>query len=126
MKNELELLIKELDGVDLVLEKLVTKSNTSVFEKLCANCDRIFNSFCEMSIIEIVKSGNAKLAIDFLTRLKGQVVRLKEYKEALSDYIEANYNMPSEQDIQDKATSINNEITKNKNLTLVNDEGKAA
>jgi len=126
VKNEIELLLKELDGVDLVLEKLITKSNTSVFEKLCSNCDRIFNSFCEMSIKEIVASGNARLAVDFLTRLKGQVVRLKEYKEALTDYINNSYTVPSEQDIQNKATSISDELTKNKNLTLVNDEGKAA
>lgn len=129
MKEKLDSIIKELDGVDLVLDKLETKSNVSVFEKLCTNCDRIFNSFCEMSIVDIVKSGYANSALEFLRRLKTQVVRLANYKEALTAYIEMENSSnlgPSTEQIDAQANSIVQEANKAKNLTLNNFEGKAA
>lgn len=126
MRDTIISLNKELDGVDLVLEKLVTKANVSVFDKLCGNCNRIFDSFCEMSIVEIVKSGNASLAIQFLKRLKEQLQRLYEYKENLVAYIEMeNSNtMPSVEKVNDKATEI--ATVANKTLILANQEEKAA
>lgn len=129
MKEKLDSIIKELDGVDLVLDKLETKSNVSVFEKLCTNCDRIFNSFCEMSIVDIVESGYANSALEFLRRLKTQVVRLANYKEALTAYIEMENSSnlgPSMEQIDAQANSIVQEANKAKNLTLNNFEGKAA
>lgn len=130
MKEKLDSIIKELDGVDLVLDKLEGKSNVSVFEKLCANCDRIFNTFCEMSIVEIVRSGYARMALDFLNRLKGQVIRLANYKEALTAYIEMENaslsNGPSVEAVEAKAESIANEVNNVKNLSLNYQEGKAA
>ena len=126
MRDTIISLNKELDGVDLVLEKLVTKANVSVFDKLCGNCNRIFDSFCEMSIIVIFKSGNASLAIQFLKRLKEQLKRLHEYKENLVAYIEMeNSNtMPSVEKVNDKATEI--ATVANKTLILANQEEKAA
>lgn len=130
MKEKLDSIIKELDGVDLVLDKLESKSNVSVFEKLCANCDRIFNTFCELSIVDIVKSGQAQSALDFLKRLKGQVIRLSNYKEALTAYLEMESasltNGPSPQAIEAQANNIVNEVNKEKNLSLTKEEGKAA
>lgn len=130
MKEKLDSIIKELDGVDLVLNKLESKNNVSVFEKLCANCERIFNTFCEMSIVEIVRSGYAKSALEFLTRLKGQLIRLANYKEAIIAYIEMENasinNAPSITDVNQKAEEIATEVNRGKNLTLNNEEGKAA
>ena len=87
MKQKLDSLLEELNGIDLVLDKLEGKNNASVFDKLCANCNRVFITFCEIDVKELVSAGLAKTAIDFLTRLKGQVIRLKNYKEALTEYI---------------------------------------
>lgn len=129
MKEKLESLNKELNGVDLVLDKLEGKSNVSVFEKLCANCDRVFNTFCELDISEIVKSGNAKGALEFLNRLKSQIIRLKNYKEALTAYLEmqnTEQQMPSVEAIEHQTTNIVNEANKGKNLVLMTEEGKAA
>ncbi len=79
-----------------------------------------------MSIVEIVKSGNASLAIQFLKRLKEQLQRLYEYKENLVAYIEMeNSNtMPSVEKVNDKATEIT--TVANKTLILANQEEKAA
>ena len=79
-----------------------------------------------MSIVEIVKSGNASLAIQFLKRLKEQLQRLYEYKENLVAYIEMeNSNtMPSVEKVNDKATEIT--AVANKTLILANQEEKAA
>lgn len=130
MKEKLDELGKELNGIDLVLDKLEEKANVSVFEKLCANCERVFNSFCGLSIVEIVKSGNAKSALDFLNRLKNQVIRLKNYKDTLTAYLEMQQDMqpdmPSVEAINAQAGLIADEVNKAKNLTLMNEEGKAA
>lgn len=126
MKEKIDSFIQELDGIDLVLDKLETKSNVSVFEKLCSNCDRVFTSFCELDVKEIVNSGYGKKSIEFLKKLKKQVVRLKNYKVALTDYINiANGNsLPNITSINNQAAKIQDEA--NKQLTLVNEEGKAA
>ena len=42
MRDTIISLNKELDGVDLVLEKLVTKANVSVFDKLCGK-DKLYD-----------------------------------------------------------------------------------
>ena len=129
MQQQLDSLIAELNDVDLVLDKLVTKNNVSVFEKLCANCSRIFNSFCAFDIKDIVSFGLGQKSIDFLVRLKGQVIRLKNYKEALTEYI--NMSEPSQinvipetSQIQEQANIINHQFEKR--LELQNQEGKAA
>ena len=132
MKQKLDSLLEELNGIDLVLEKLESKTNVSVFEKLCSNCDRVFSSFCEFDVREIVNQGLGKSAINFLNRLKGQVIRLKNYKEALIEYINMteretmSNNLPSNDALQSQANKINQEVGKNKYLTLQNEEVKAA
>ncbi|MCH5166737.1 MAG: hypothetical protein J1F35_02480 [Erysipelotrichales bacterium] len=129
MQQKLDSLIEELNGVDLVLGKLESKTNVSVFEKLCANCNRIFSSFCEFDIKDVVSSGLGKKSIDFLTRLKGQVIRLKNYKEAITEYIKMSESnqftvMPTVSQIQEQTNVINNQFEKR--LELQNPEGKAA
>lgn len=125
MQGTLQSLLKELDGIDIVLAKLETKSNVSVFEKLCANCDRVFNNFCELSIQEIVTNGYADMALEFLQKLKTQVVRLKNYKEVLTEYIKMTNGMPSVNNIQQTANNVV-DMNKNKNLSLTNNDGIAA
>lgn len=126
MKEKLDSIMKELDGVDLVLSKLEGKSNVSVFEKLCANVDRIFNTFCEMSIVDIVRSGYANQALDFLKKLRGQVIRLANYKEALTAYLEMENSGLSVEAVDEQANMIANEVDRTKVLSLDNQEGKAA
>lgn len=127
MDAKLNSLMEELNGVDLVLEKLESKNNVSVFEKLCANCNRVFEAFCEFDIVTLVDEGLGKKGIEFLTRLKSQVVRLKNYKEAITEFIkmsDESLNTPSIDAIQEQADIISFEA--NKNLILENNEGKAA
>lgn len=130
MKETLTSLNKELDGVDLVLDKLITKANTSVFEKLCTNCDKIFNTFCTLPIDEIVKTGNAKYAIEILARLKEQVIKLKNYKAALLEFMEMETGteaiMPSPEEVQEQANNITNTNNKERTLSLENPDSKAA
>lgn len=119
MDAKLNSLIEELNGVDLVLEKLESKNNVSVFEKLCANCNRIFESFCEFDIIMLVDQGLGKKSIEFLARLKSQVVRLKEYKEAVTEFIkmsDESLNTPSVEAIQEQADAISYEASKSLKL----------
>ncbi len=134
MKEKLDSFISELNSIDAVLDKLESKSNVSVFEKLCGNCNRVFLSFCELDIKELVADGLARQSIDFLTRLKGQVIRLKHYKEALTAYIEmteAN-KLPEASQVAAMANNINEQVNGNvvsmesKKLDLAKTNGNAA
>lgn len=80
---------KELDNISAVLEKLVTKQNASVFDKLCVKCNDLFNKISandttSLSVAEIHS------LIDVLKRLLDCCIKLKMYKEYLVTVINSN------------------------------------
>ena len=73
---------KELDAINLVLEKLVTRQNSNVYDKLCLKCNALLNRIIASSN-EITTSQERREVIDTLKRLRGYAVKLSNYKEYL-------------------------------------------
>ena len=89
MKEKIEGYIKEVNSISQVLEKLVTKQNSMVFDKLCDKCNTLFmdissNDPKSMSRDEIHS------IIDVLKSLLACCQKLKVYKEYLISVIENN------------------------------------
>ena len=80
---------QELDAINLVLEKLVTKQNSSVYDKLCLKCNALLNRIIASSN-EITTSQERREVIDTLKRLRGYAVKLSDYKEYLIAAINQN------------------------------------
>ena len=80
---------QELDAINLVLEKLVTKQNSSVYDKLCLKCNALLNRIIASSN-EITTSQERREVIDTLKRLRGYAVKLSNYKEYLIAAINQN------------------------------------
>ena len=73
---------QELDAINLVLEKLVTRQNSNVYDKLCLKCNALLNRIIASSN-EITTSQERRKVIDTLKRLRGYAVKLSNYKEYL-------------------------------------------
>lgn len=80
---------QELDAINLVLEKLVTKQNSSVYDKLCLKCNALLSRIIASSN-EITTSQERREVIDTLKRLRGYAVKLSNYKEYLIAAINQN------------------------------------
>lgn len=120
VKENLDIFLEELDGIDLVLNKLEKRSSASVFEKLCANCASAFGKIDSLEISDIAASGLAGKVIDALLRFRDQLVRLQNYKEALINYIEMTQGVQSKVSQTTNAMGINddNVFLKNNNKSL--------
>ena len=79
---------QELDAINLVLEKLVTKQNSSVYDKLCLKCNALLNRIIASS--NETTSQERREVIDTLKRLRGYAVKLSNYKEYLIAAINQN------------------------------------
>lgn len=120
VKENLDIFLEELDGIDLVLNKLESRNSASVFEKLCANCESAFAKIDSLEISDIVASGLASKVIDALLRFRGQLVRLQNYKEALINYIEMTQGVQQKAEQTSNVVGISNDnpFLQNNNKTL--------
>lgn len=128
VKENLDIFLEELNGIDLVLNKLESRSSVSVFEKLCANCESAFSKIESLSVADIVASGLASQVIEALLKFRDQLVRLQNYKVNLINYIEMTQGVQNKVEETANAMNHNNGFNipdKNKVLDL-NKEEKAA
>lgn len=88
---------REMDAINLVLEKLITKQNSSVFDKLCIKCNALLNRIIASSN-EITTMEERIKVIDVLKRLREYALKLSNYKEYLIATINQNIaNLEQEQ-----------------------------
>lgn len=121
----------ELDNISLVLDKLLGKQNSSVFDKLCVKCDNLFMNVAAIDPKEITPE-ERKSIIGVLKRLLGICQKLKNYRDYLVSVITQNiarFEQENETLNNEPVTPINEnaQITNKPNiLSLQNQESKAA
>ncbi len=128
MSEKINLFNIELDSINLVLEKLVTRQNSSVFDKLCIKCNGLLDKIID-STQEITTSEERRQVIATLRRLRDAAVRLSEYKQYLIATIDNNIKALEEEGKvvefpSDNVISLQDE--KERKLTLINENKNAA
>lgn len=128
MSEKINMFNIELDSINLVLEKLVTRQNSSVFDKLCIKCNGLLDKIID-STQEITTSEERRQVIATLRRLREAAVRLSEYKQYLIATIDNNIKTLEEESKvvefpSDNVISLQNE--KERKLTLINENKNAA
>ena len=128
MSEKINMFNIELDSINLVLEKLVTRQNSSVFDKLCIKCNGLLDKIID-STQEITTSEERRQVIATLRRLRDAAVRLSEYKQYLIAAIDNNIKALEEEGKvvefpSDNVISLQNE--KERKLTLINENKNAA
>ena len=128
MSEKINMFNIELDSINLVLEKLVTRQNSSVFDKLCIKCNGLLDKIID-STQEITTSEERRQVIATLRRLREAAVRLSEYKQYLIATIDNNIKTLEEEGKvvefpSDNVISLQNE--KERKLTLINENKNAA
>lgn len=128
MSEKISMFNTELDSINLVLEKLVTRQNSSVFDKLCIKCNGLLDKIID-STQEITTSEERRQVITTLRRLREIAVRLSEYKQYLIATIDENIKA-LEEDGKVVEFPSNNVISlqeeQAKKLTLINENKNAA
>lgn len=128
MSEKISMFNTELDSINLVLEKLVTRQNSSVFDKLCIKCNGLLDKIID-STQEITTSEERRQVIATLRRLREIAVRLSEYKQYLIATIDENIKALEEEGKVVEFPS-NNVISlqeeQAKKLTLINENKNAA
>lgn len=128
MSEKISMFNTELDSINLVLEKLVTRQNSSVFDKLCIKCNGLLDKIID-STQEITTSEERRQVIATLRRLREVAVRLSEYKQYLIATIDENIKTLEEEGKVVEFPS-NNVISlqeeQAKKLTLINEDKNAA
>ncbi len=128
MSEKISMFNTELDSINLVLEKLVTRQNSSVFDKLCIKCNGLLDKIID-STQEITTSEERRQVIATLRRLREIAVRLSAYKQYLIATIDENIKA-LEEDGKVVEFPSNNVISlqeeQAKKLTLINENKNAA
>lgn len=128
MSEKISMFNIELDSIKLVLGKLVTRQNSSVFDKLCIKCNGLLDKIID-STPEIITSEERRQVISILRRLREAAVRLSEYKQYLIATIDNNIKALEEEGKivefpSDNVLSLEEE--KARKLTLINENKNAA
>lgn len=128
MSEKISMFNIELDSIELVLGKLVTRQNSSVFDKLCIKCNGLLDKIID-STPEIITSEERRQVISILRRLRDAAVRLSEYKQYLIATIDNNIKVLEEEGKivefpSDNVLSLEEE--KAGKLTLINENKNAA
>lgn len=79
----------ELNAINVVLDKLVTKQNSGVFDKLCIKCNGLLSKI-SASIPDIKTSEERMQIIGILRNLRVSALKLADYKEYLIASIDSN------------------------------------
>lgn len=109
----------ELDSIETVLNKLVTKQNSTVFDKLCIKCNILFENISALDSKTLKKEDISSL-IEHLKRLRSICSQLSAYKEYLITVI--NNNIMALQAMEKEKSN----IQENKKLEYMNAERKDA
>lgn len=89
MQEKIRAYNSELDNIKMVVDKLVTKQNSSVFDKLCDMCNALFIRVCDYNKSELTQ-GDVRDLINVLKRLYDICITLVNYKEYLINAIKDN------------------------------------
>lgn len=81
----------EIDSIKLVVEKLVTKQNSSVFDKLCNMTNNLFNRMTDYNASELTQEERHSL-IGAFKRLLEIGITLFNYREYLIAVVNQNIN----------------------------------
>ncbi|MDE6141918.1 MAG: hypothetical protein K2G03_04885 [Bacilli bacterium] len=79
----------EIDSIKLVVEKLVTKQNSSVFDKLCNMVNNLFNRMTNYNASELTQDDIRELIASF-KRLLEISITLYNYREYLIAVVNQN------------------------------------
>lgn len=112
MKEHLKGFNAELDGIKMVLDKLLTKQNSSVFDKLCGKCNDLFADFNSKVTVETaVAEGCVSECIQFLKQLLDVCKKLQDYKVYLIEVITQNISEYQRQEVQVSETNTVSEVS---------------
>lgn len=128
MSEKINMFNTELDSINLVLEKLVTRQNSSVFDKLCIKCNGLLDKIID-STQEITTLEERRQVISTLKRLREIAVRLSEYKQYLIATIDENIKALEEESKVVELPSNNVRSLQEeqaRKLTLINENKNAA
>lgn len=89
LKEKIASYNSELNNIKLVVDKLVTKQNSSVFDKICKMCSDLFDKVCDYDPKDLSLE-DIKGLIDVLSRLLEICQKLKIYKEYLIGIVSQN------------------------------------
>lgn len=89
----------EIDSIKLVVEKLVTKQNSSVFDKLCNMTNNLFNRMTDYNASELTQD-ECRGLIGAFKRLLEVAITLYNYREYLIEVVNQNINELEAQDRQ--------------------------
>lgn len=124
MQEKIGLFNAELASINLVLDKLVTRQNSSVFDKLCIKCNGLLNNISS-AIPEISTSEERNQIKDILIRMRESAIKLSNYKEYLIASINNNISKIEEATL-DNTPQETMTVTEPKVLTLQNNVFKDA
>lgn len=141
MKEKIASYNAELNNIKLVVDKLVTKQNASVFDKICKMCNDLFAKICDYDPKDL-SLDNIKELIDILSRLLELCQKLEIYKQYLIGVVTQNINnldamkdskvipFPANNDSQEVVTDVeevkSDEIEKATTLQLTMENEKNA
>lgn len=127
MSEKINMFNTELDSINLVLEKLVTRQNSSVFDKLCIKCNGLLDKIID-STQEITTSEERRQVIATLRRLREIAVRLSEYKQYLIATIDENIKAIEEEGkvVEFPSNNVISLQEEARKLTLINENKNAA
>lgn len=89
MKEKIASYNAELNNIKLVVDKLVTKQNSSVFDKICKMCSDLFDRISDYDPKDL-SIENIRELIDILRRLLEICQTLKNYKDYLVGVVNEN------------------------------------
>ena len=120
---------EQLSSIQLVVDKLLTKQNASVYNKIGTKIEVLFNSINAIDVknapIEDIRN-----LIDLLKKLRETCVTLSSYKKYLLSVLPNVVSNLEESLPQSEAQSVTPQVQENnqsgKTLELVNNEGNAA
>lgn len=118
----------EIDSINVVIDKLVTKQNSSVFDKLCIKCNALLDKIIDATE-NIVTREERQSIISVLRRLRSSAQVLSDYKSYLITAIDENIReLSSESNVVEfpSGSDLNLQNEKEKTLVLVNDNKNAA
>ena len=91
MKEKIASYDAELNNIKLVVDKLVTKQNADVFDKICKMCNDLFTKVCDYDP-KSLNLDDIKGLIGILQRLLDICHKLKDYKDYLVGVVTQNIN----------------------------------
>lgn len=120
---------EQLANIQLVVDKLLTKQNASVYNKIGTKIEVLFNSINAIDVknapIEEIRN-----LIDLLKKLRETCITLSSYKKYLLSVLPGVVNNLEESISQNEVQSVAPQVQENtqsaKMLELVNNEGNVA